>query len=228
MPEYAIPEDPTSASSKHPLQTIPHWLWGGKIGPAFWTIASVLSMTVNIILIVVLILLGRQLFAIKALVQDQLLGGLANNFQQMDEAHIRTVIPVKADVPAKFDLPLNTQTMVTLTTDTTITGAAIYDLNAGALYISQASTTIVLPAGTQLPVQLNLTVPVDQTIPVDLLVNVDIPLRETELHAPFYGLRQVINPYYTFLNSLPNSWQTIDQGGGLLPTNVLPSQPNQP
>jgi hypothetical protein len=178
-----------------------------NIGPAFWTIASLVSLTVNIILVVVLILLARPLFSAKGLVEQQVLGGLYQNFVEMDQAHIRTTIPVNTQVPAKFDLPLNTTTEVTLAEDTTITNATIYDLNAGALYISRATTSIILPKGSRLPINLNLTVPVDQQIPVNLMVDVDIPLSQTELHKPFAGLQEVVKPYYTYLTSLPNSWQ---------------------
>ncbi len=182
------------------------WFQIEKIGPAFWTISSILSMVVNVILIIVLLSLGRQLFTLKHLVQDQLLGGLYENFVAMDNAHIRTTIPVSAQVPAKFDLPLSTNTTVTLTEDTYLTNATIYELNAGALYISRAGTNIILPAGTQLPVALNLTVPVDQQIPVNLTVDVDIPLNQTDLHKPFVGLQEVVKPYYTLLEGLPDTW----------------------
>jgi hypothetical protein len=183
------------------------WFRVEKIGPAFWTVASLISLLVNIILIVVLVSLARQLFVMKQLVNDQLLGGLYGNFEKMDQAHIRTTIPINTQVPAKFDLPLNTTTKVTLTDDTLIPNAQITNLNAGNLYISQATMNILLPAGTQLPVQLNLTVPVDQQIPVNLVVDVDIPLNQTELHQPFVGLQDVVKPYYTLLNGMPNTWQ---------------------
>ena len=53
--------------------------WQGKIGPAFWTIASLLSLSINIILIVILLLAGRQIFSIKELTSGQLIGGLYYN-----------------------------------------------------------------------------------------------------------------------------------------------------
>jgi hypothetical protein len=53
--------------------------WQGKIGPAFWTIASLLSLSINIILIVILLLAGRQIFSIKELISGQLIGGLYYN-----------------------------------------------------------------------------------------------------------------------------------------------------
>jgi hypothetical protein len=125
----------------------------------------------------------------------------------MDAAHIRTTIPVSTEVPAKFDLALNTNTNVVLTEDTHLLNATIYELNAGGmLYIPRAQTNIILPAGTTLPVALNLTVPVDQKIPVNLNVEVDIPLNQTELHEPFVGLREVVSPYHGLLGSLPGSW----------------------
>ena len=51
-------------------------LWQGKFSPAFWTFTGTLSLVVNLILVVILIFLGRELFALKALVSEQLIGGL--------------------------------------------------------------------------------------------------------------------------------------------------------
>jgi hypothetical protein len=197
-----------------------------KIAPAFWTVASIISLLVNITLIVIIILLSRQLFSLKQLVQEQLIGGLYSNFIKMDQSHIRTTIPIDTEVPAKFDLPLNTTTMVTLTEDTVIPKATIYDLDAGALRISKAKTNIILPAGSKLPVQLNLTVPVDQKIPVKLMVDVDIPLNQTELHIPFTGLRGVIEPYYSMLTQMPKTWQEAicgPQPSGFCP-QIIPNE----
>jgi hypothetical protein len=166
--------------------------------PAFWTIASVLSMIVNIILVVVLLVLARELFTLKALVGDELLGGLYNNFVLMDEAHIRTTIEVKTEVPVEFTLPVQTLTTVQLTEDTFINSARV-TLTTGGLNIVNAPTNIILPAGTNLPIALDISVPVSTTIPITLQVPVDIPLRETELHRPFVGLQDVVKPYYEML-----------------------------
>lgn len=172
--------------------------------PAFWTVASILSMIVNVILIIILLILGRELFTLKALVGDQLLGGLYNNFILMDEAHIKTTILVETEVPVQFTLPVVTDTTVQLTEDTRIDGARV-TLNTGGLNILSAPTNIILPAGTNLPIALNITVPVDTTIPIVLEVPVDIPLAETELHEPFVGLQDVVGPYYKMLADLPNA-----------------------
>jgi hypothetical protein len=204
--------DPNSPAEEPPKRTaFPRFLKPrrDKILPAFWTVASVISMVVNIFLIALVILLGGQLFTLKHMISDQLLGGLYNNFVLMDQARIQTTIPVQTNVAAKFNLQLKTNTQVTLTQDTLIPRAHIANLNAGALTISNATLDIRLPKGTKLPVHLELTVPVDKKIPVNLDVAVDIPLNQTDLHVPFVGLQQVVGPYYQSLNGLPDSWQKL-------------------
>lgn len=184
------------------------WIRKEKIGPAFWTVTGLLSLVVNLVLLVVLVVLAAQVFLLKQLVVDQLLGGLYWNFVQMDQASIKTTIPVSAEVPAQFDLPLVTDTVVILSEDTYLVGASV-KLSTGGLVIDNAPADIVLPAGTELPIHLNLMVPVDQMIPVDLNVEVDIPLEQTDLHAPFVGLQNVVAPYYVMLWELPNSWGQV-------------------
>ena len=204
------------------VQKIPREaFWQGNVRPAFWTVASIFSISVNLILLVVLILLGRQLFALKSLVQDGLIGGLYDNFVLMDQAHIRTTIDVVDtiqvvdEIPVVFDLPLNQDTTVVLGDDTTIPGATVY-LNESAV-----KTTVVLPRGTPLNISLNLSVPVSTNVPVTLdvpialTVPVDIPLSQTELHTPFSGLQSVVSPYQDLLTNLPGSWQETPVCGKL-------------
>lgn len=188
------------------------WLWQGKFGPAFWTTASLLSMLVNVILIVALLLIGSQLFALKSLVSEQLIGGLYKNFVLMDEATIRTTVKVQDtirvedEIPVVFDLPLSQDTSVVLTKKALVQNARIF-LNGAPVNLD-----IVLREGTRLDIRLDMVVPVSQTlpvvlnVPVDLEVPVEIPLRETELHSPFTGLQSVLSPYRELLEPLPNSW----------------------
>src|SRR5215211_6528579 len=59
-----------------------------KFMPAFWTIASVISLTVNIILIIILLITFQMLGAILTTTDDKitgLLGGLYTNFVKMDQ-----------------------------------------------------------------------------------------------------------------------------------------------
>lgn len=203
--DHPAPTQPNSGSEPATPGRLRHL----RIGPAFWTVASILSISINLMLIVLVLALAGQIFSLKSLLNDQLLSGLYQNFVLMDQAHIRTVIPVSTEVPAKFDLPLETNTTVTLTENTYIANAEVVSLVTGGLSIYNAPADIVLPAGTKLPVQLKLMVPVDQKIPVELNVNVDIPLEETELHQPFVGLQQVVKPYVAMMDQLPDSWNQI-------------------
>ncbi len=196
-----------------PARAVPPWLvgrfWQGKITPAFWTVSSVISLTVNLILIVVIILLARQMFALKALIQDGLVGGLYDNFVKMDQAHIITDLQVSAPIPIHFDLPVHTDTTVILTRDITIpnTFVSLNTAGSGINLSINAPADITLPTGTPLDINLSITVPVSQTIQVSLPVHVDIPLAQTDLHAPFTGLQQVLEPYRKMLNDLPGAWQ---------------------
>jgi hypothetical protein len=176
-----------------------------RLKPAFWTVACAISLVVNVALIVALLLLGGQVFKIKQILTNQVLGGLYANFQLMDQASIQTSVKVSSTIPVQFDLPVKTNTTVTLTQDTAISGARV-NLSTGGLSITSAPADIVLPAGTRLPISLDISVPVNAQVPVQLDVPVDIPLNQTQLHAPFVGLQQVVAPYYQLLQSQPNSW----------------------
>jgi hypothetical protein len=174
--------------------------------PAFWTIASVISLTVNVVLIIILLILFQMLGAIQFTADDQisgLLGGLYTNFVKMDQANIRTNIHVEKEIPVQFSLNVSGPTNVTLSQDVTINGALV-TVGTGGLNIVNARATIVLPQGTLLPINIeNLVVPVDQKVLAVLDVPVDIPLDQTELHEPFVGLQQVVEPWYCLVE--PNA-----------------------
>jgi hypothetical protein len=177
-----------------------------KFLPAFWTIASVMSFTVNLVLLIVLAVLLQNLGAVGVTLTklpDHLLGGLYNNFVKMDQAHIKTTIPVSKEIPVQFTLNVSGPTNVTLSEDVRIAGALV-TVNTGGLNINNARANIVLPEGTVLPIQIeNLVVPVDQKVLAELDVAVDIALNQTELHEPFVGLRRVVEPFYCMLYDCP-------------------------
>jgi hypothetical protein len=154
---------PSASASKPKLTPDPVSKGSSSIfGPRLWTIASVLSLTGNIILVLVLIalLVGINRMGLST---SYLLGlgnsllslpeGLYANFEKMDRASITTEVVVNTTIPVQFDLQLNQQTDVVLSQDVTITNALV-TVNTGGLNISRANTTIVLPQGTTLPVFL--------------------------------------------------------------------------
>ncbi len=180
-----------------------------KFLPAFWTIASVMSFTVNIVLLIALAIALQMLGTIRTTANDQfsgLLGGLYNNFVRMDNATIRTQIPVNAEIPLNITVPVKATTQITLAQDAVIQNAHVI-INTGSLDIN-ANATVTLPSGTPLSVNLDFPLQVTDTIPISLLVDVNIPLKNTELSQPFQGLQAVVKPYYCLIE--PNAVSPMD------------------
>ena len=183
---------------------------------ALWTSASAISMLVNIVVIALLVVLYRNYSVmqippeIDVNIAKNLLKGLSDNFELMDQAHIETMIVVEDKIPVKFDLDLNQTTNVVLSEAVTIDGARV-TLTTGGLNIYNAPATVILPAGTILPIVLNLKVPVEEMIDITLNVPVDIPLENTDLHTPFTGLQKVVTPLYCLAspNALSLSGEAI-------------------
>lgn len=215
MDSQASPRPLRASEPPHAGPGLNKWdkiLYQGKVFQAFINLASLTSLVVNIVLFVMLLVLGAELFALKSVLEKQLIGGLSENFLSMDQAHIVTQIQVQDEILVKdqitvaFTLPLQQQTTVVLTQDTPVNRAIVY-LNG-----QPVPTDIILRRGTPLDIYLDLSVPVSQTVPVELrvpvnlTVPVDIPLAETDLHAPFNGLRSVLLPYQVILDQLPDSW----------------------
>ncbi len=198
------------------------FVWQGKVLPAIWTVGSVISLVVNLILIVIVIALARDLFVLKNTVADPLINGLYTNFQKMDTAHIQSTILVSDTIkvvdtiPVVFNLPLDQDTEVVLTENTDIGNTTVYLNGVGV------PTPITLPKGTPLKIHLSLTVPVNQmlpvtlNVPVKLKVPVDIALNQTQLHEPFTGLQEVVGPYKAIMAGLPSSKNKLPVCDGAL------------
>ncbi len=200
------------------------------MGDALWKSATVFSLVVNLILVLVLLVLGTQVFQLKNAIVQPLVGGLYDNFVMMDQSHIVTTIQVNDTImvndtiqvndtiPVVFDVPLQTNTVVVLTEDTRVPQTTVFLNGIGV------PTDIILPAGTPLQINLSLIVPVSQTVPVvldvpinlevpiNLLVPVDIPLDQTDLHRPFTNLANLVGPYNTLLEDLPAAWGDLFGG----------------
>lgn len=176
-----------------------------RLGPPFWTVTGTISLIVDAVLIGIIIILWFQVSKLNLQINKllslgdmpvQLVSGLYANFEQMEDAHIETKVKVPP-IPVKFDLSIAQSTQVVLSEDTSISGARV-TLQTGGLNIINAPTSIVLPAGTVLPITLQLLVPVDTSVPVDD-IQVDIPLAQTDLQTPFAGLQETLEPLYCLL-----------------------------
>jgi hypothetical protein len=211
---------PRGTAQTHPLTSSPaissqkeRSSRGLKLGPPFWTITGILSLVVNAILIAVILVLFNTIGQLQGLqgaasnIGSAVLGGLYTNFEKMDRATIKTVIPVDAQIPLDISVPVQTTTQITLAEAVNIPNAQVV-INTGGLNIN-SNARVTLPAGTPLLVNLNFDLPVQTTIPVHLEVPVNIPMAETELHEPFVGLQEVVRPWYCMVE--PNAFGLTGQ-----------------
>ena len=179
--------------------------WNGKPWQAFKTFAILFSFTMNLVLLIVLLLLAPQILPLVDNSVKPLVGGLNDSFVQMSSATIDQTIKVDQMMPIKLDVPLETQTSVTITEDVDLNGIkASFVLPDGGGTIN-GNVFLTLPKDVVLPVKLDLVVPIDEMIRVDLPVHVQIPLNETELGAPFATLEGLFSPLNNVLQGLPGS-----------------------
>jgi hypothetical protein len=163
--------------------------------PAFWTAASIISLLVNTILVVVVLALLRNIGSLNAVdIGSGVLGGLYTNFEMMDAAHIRTTIPLQTNIPLDLSVPVQTTTGITLAQDASIPGAHV-KINT-ALFNIDAPANVTLPAGTTMQVAMSFALPVQAQVPVNLNVPVDIAVSDTELHPAIVGLQDTLRPLY--------------------------------
>lgn len=198
-------EDSPASRGPGLFSFLPAWEGKGRMWSGFWSVGSLLSIALNLILIIVLIFVAYRYFTWKRDATEKIVGGLYYNFILLNEATIVSDVQVKDTIPVKFDLPLQQETTVRLTEATRIDDAQV-TVRTGGLNIVNAPADIILPEGTVLPVELDIVVPVDTTIPVDILVPVNIPMRETELRTPFQGLQDIVAPIYWWLKDQPDQW----------------------
>ncbi len=167
--------------------------------PAFWTAASIISLVFNAVLLIFVVGMLRMLGSLDAAnLGPGVLGGLYSNFERMDQAHIKTQIPVQTVVPINLTIPIQTTTGITLAKEASIPGAHV-KINT-ALFNIDAPANVTLPAGTSLSVAMSFDLPVQAQLPLSLNVPVEIPLHETELHPAIVGLEDTIKPLYCIVN----------------------------
>lgn len=192
----------------------------------------IFSFIVNIVLVIVVIGLLLFLFDIKNNIAQPLVTGLHSSFVGLDQATIDWTIPVRADIPVNLDIPLKTNTVVTLTEDVPLTVVA--QIYASGLTVTNATVYLTLPTGTNLPVALDIPVEVrDQTLPVSLDVRAVIPLEQTQLHDVADNLRLLFEPLAVGLTNLPSDFGQVgpflgDMFAGrlnLLQDNAYTAQP---
>jgi len=182
-----------------------------KPKPDLWRAAAVVSLAVNALFLLLIILIGGRLLQFKTAVVEPLLEGVYSAVGQMDDAVIKTEVTVSSEVPVVFDLPLQKETVVTLTQPTRIEGA--YLSIRSATFSIDAPSTIDLPIGAQLPIALDLSIPVSTTVSVELSVPVELNLSESDLQPAVAALQDLIEPYKQLAQDAPDCWQKLLWGG---------------
>jgi hypothetical protein len=201
--------------------------FGSRLLPAFWTVASVVSMVVNLVLIAILLIALRMLGTLQLTANDQfsgVLGGMYHNFVRMDQAAIISNIPVQESIPLDIVVPVQTTTRIFLAESVVIPNAHVR-INTGTVSID-ADAEVTLPAETPLNVRLDFPLTVRNSIPISINVPVNIPLSQTQLHEPFVGLQEVVRPYYCLVE--PNATLNNVQICSPLASPVLQPTPTLP
>jgi hypothetical protein len=203
-----LPRRPGTASSPAENESS----FRSRFLPAFWTVASVLSLIVNLVLIGILLIVLQMLGTIRLTANDQFssaLGGLYTNFVKMDQAVISTNVPVQATIPLNITVPVQTQdAQIKLSRDVPIPRAHV-KITEGGVQID-AFAEVILPKDTLLWIDIApaFNLPVQADIPIQLNIPVNIPLNQTQLHDPYTGLQGVVKPYYCLLE--PNAtWNSV-------------------
>jgi hypothetical protein len=194
---------------------------------AFKNFAIMLSFIMNFVLILVLLVVVQQIFAIKGGILEPLVTGLHSSFVGLGEARIITNITVQDSIPIKLDIPLDTSTVVTLTEDVPLRVPAGFTLSDGTTL--RGTVSLTLPRELALPVALKLNVPVDQMLPITLNVPVDIPLDQTQLNDVANRLRGLFDPLVRLIGNLPSDWNEAAVWIGQIISGNAPDpwRPNQ-
>lgn len=154
--------------------------------PLFYRMAIVFSLIVCFLLVAGLVAAG--------LLLPPILSQLAAELDGLENAVITTTVVVDQPLPVRG---VSIQVLEPLTVRTT--GDSNIDAAYVTMYLGGGSqvagtTYIVMPAGTELPIDFNDRIVMSTTIPVRLSIPVSIPLKETQVGAFAAHLRAMLKP----------------------------------
>jgi hypothetical protein len=158
-----------------------------------WKAAGVLSLVLNVLLLVGLIVIGRsQQRSTESL--DTLVGNLRDGFSTLLSADLTAQVDINQEIPVELDLPLQRDTVVILTEQTSVEGALI-TIQTTNFQVYNAPAVVVLPPGTRLPVALDVSVPLRTTIPIELEVPVRFSIETSDLGPAFEALMEELDAF---------------------------------
>lgn len=169
--------------------------WG-----AFKNIAILFSFTVNFITVLVILVLLLALLPLKQVFIGPIMGQVWGELQALDNAKIQTSVKINQQVPIAFPVSVRENpTTVRLTAPVSMAMPARFSFPGGGGAIN-GTVTIVMPAGTRLPVVIeDMTIPISQKIPIAFDQPVTIYLRDTELHSSIGSFQGLLRPFYEVL-----------------------------
>lgn len=180
---------PSAGVGRPPTGSQASW----RVLPAFWTIGGILSVVANVVLLTMVGQTPRSVLELgNAGLESRALAGVFSGLQKMDQAHIRTSIPLVTTLSLDASVPVKTSTSMTLARDVLISGAHV-SLNAAGVSID-APADVTLPAGTVLDINLDLVLPMTSILPVAAEIPVDIAVQDTELHVAIQELQDSLRP----------------------------------
>jgi hypothetical protein len=217
-PTSDISKEPVKSVSRNPLSNL-RTLLKGKIpqinipkpSVGFRPFVIGVSVLLNLALLWVVIALGNHLFTLRGLVAETLLETVSKSVGLSADAQIETTVNIQEELPVSFNVPLQQDTLITLSQPTRIENASL-SIRSATLSID-APTVITLPVGAELPITLDITVPVSATVPVDLTIPLQIPLANSELGESFTALQSLVDPYEQIVSETPGCWQMLLWGG---------------
>lgn len=159
------------------------------------------SFAVNVILLLVLLAVGYQLFIAKAGLGPlkPTIGKLMSTIDGLQNATIRASVPLNEQLPISLMVPVSQETQVRVTQPVPLQVPASIVFPGGGGNLN-ASVALNLPEGLTLPIYLSMTIPLNSSVPVSLTVPVNIPLKDTELGPQFGNLKELVQPLADLVN----------------------------
>jgi len=178
--------------------SIPQRTWN-----ALKNVTIVMSLTVNIVLIAVILILVSQIGAIKSTLNG-VLTQLDTAFSSLGAAVIQDTIHIDQRVPVRFDLPVS-DLPGTATTTEPVPLVIPASFSLGSFGHINGTVSLALPTNLRLPIRISMVVPVNNEIPVVFDQPVAIPLGQKGLGPVINQLRGVTQPLIQLVHTLPDS-----------------------
>jgi hypothetical protein len=151
-----------------------------------WRAIAALSLVLNVLLMVGLIVVGRSQSR-STETMTALVGDVRDGFSALMSADLTAEVGVSQQIPIELELPLQQDTVVTLTEQTSVEGALI-TIQTSNFQVYNAPAIVVLPPGTRLPIALDVNIPLRTTVPIELEVPVRFTIAGSDLGPAFEAL----------------------------------------